>query len=67
VIEDDLDAIFFNYVALTIPKWRSLKLMRWKQNLHQSTWDHEVLYVDRSLKDEQLVFVKVENMNLESG
>jgi hypothetical protein len=25
------------------------------QNLHYSTWDHEILYADRSLKDEQLL------------
>jgi hypothetical protein len=25
------------------------------QNLHQSTWDHEILYSDRSSKDEQLL------------
>jgi hypothetical protein len=25
------------------------------QNLHQSTWDHEILYTDRFLKDEQLL------------
>jgi hypothetical protein len=24
------------------------------QNLQQSTWDHEILYTDRSSKDEQL-------------
>jgi hypothetical protein len=25
------------------------------QNLHQSTWDHEILYYDRSSEDEQLL------------
>jgi hypothetical protein len=25
------------------------------QNLHQSTWDHGIVYTDRSLKDEQLL------------
>jgi hypothetical protein len=29
--------------------------MRWMQNLHQLTWDHEILYTDRSSKDEQLL------------
>jgi hypothetical protein len=24
------------------------------QNLHQSTWDNEIMYTDRSSKDEQL-------------
>jgi hypothetical protein len=32
-----------------------LKLLRWMQNLHQSTWDHAILYADRSLEDEQLL------------
>jgi hypothetical protein len=30
----------FNLVALTIPKWWTFKLLRWTQNLRQSTWDH---------------------------
>jgi hypothetical protein len=25
------------------------------QNLHQSTWEHEILYTDGSSKDEQLL------------
>jgi hypothetical protein len=25
------------------------------QDLHQSTWDHEILYTDRSSNDEQLL------------
>jgi hypothetical protein len=25
------------------------------QNLHQSTWDHKILYADRYLEDEQLL------------
>jgi hypothetical protein len=41
--EGDLDAILFNPVA-SIPKWRKSKLMRWIQNLHQSTWDHKGLF-----------------------
>jgi hypothetical protein len=42
----------FNPVPLTIPKWRTFKLLRWMQKLHQSTWDHKILYTDRSSKDE---------------
>jgi hypothetical protein len=54
-MEDDLDAVLFNPVPSTIPKWRTFRLPRWMQNLHQSTWDHEILYTDRSSKDEQLL------------
>jgi hypothetical protein len=36
-IEVDLDAIVFNAVAATITKWRTFKLLRGVQNLHQST------------------------------
>jgi hypothetical protein len=31
------------------------KLLRWMQNLHQSTCDHEILSADGSLEDEQLL------------
>jgi hypothetical protein len=41
--EDDLNAIIFNFVASTVPKWQTFILLRWMQNLHQSTWDHEGL------------------------
>jgi hypothetical protein len=38
------------------------------QNLHQSTWDHEILYTDRSSKDEQLLIrqflSKTKNTNM---
>jgi hypothetical protein len=38
------------------------------QNLHQSTSDHEILYTDRSSKDEQLLerpfFQKQKNTNM---
>jgi hypothetical protein len=44
-----------------------LKLLRWMQHLHQSTWDHETLYTDRSTKDKQLLvwplLRKTKNMN----
>jgi hypothetical protein len=45
----------FNPVPSTIPKWRTFKLLRWMQNLHQSTWDHEILYTDTHSKDEKLL------------
>jgi hypothetical protein len=31
------------------------KLLRWMQNLHQSTWDYAILYAERSSEDEQLL------------
>jgi hypothetical protein len=43
----------FYSVPSTVPKWRTFKLPRWMQNLHQSTWDHQILYTDKSSKDEQ--------------
>jgi hypothetical protein len=54
-IEGDLDAVLFNPIPSSIQKWRTFKLLRWMQNLHQSTWDHESLRTDRSSKDEQLI------------
>jgi hypothetical protein len=54
-MEGDLDAVLFNPVPSTFPKWRTFKRLRWMQNLHQSTWDHEILYTDKSSKDEQLL------------
>jgi hypothetical protein len=35
-IADDLEEIVFDAVAVTIPKWRTFKLLRWMQNLHHS-------------------------------
>jgi hypothetical protein len=32
-----------------------IKLVRWMQNLHQSKWDHKILYADRTSEDEQLL------------
>jgi hypothetical protein len=54
-IEDNLDAVLSNPIPSAIPKWRTFKLLRWMQNFHQSTWEHEILYTDRYLKDEQLL------------
>jgi hypothetical protein len=31
VIEDDLDATFFNIAASVIPNWQTFKLLRWVQ------------------------------------
>jgi hypothetical protein len=54
-IEGDLDAVVFNAVAATIPKWPTFKLLRWMHNLHQSTWDHASVYSGRSSEYEQLL------------
>jgi hypothetical protein len=67
-IEGDLETVLINPVPSTIPKWRMFKLLRWMQNSHQSTWDHEILYTDRSSKDEQLLITpflsKIKNTNM---
>jgi hypothetical protein len=47
-IENDLDDVIFNAVALNIPKWHMLKLARYLQNLHQSMWGHGILGADTS-------------------
>jgi hypothetical protein len=52
-IEVDLDAILSNPVASTSPKWRTFKLLRLMQDLHQSTCDHEIVCW-QIFKDEQL-------------
>jgi hypothetical protein len=47
------------------------KPLRWMQNMHQSTWDHEILYGDRPLTDKQLSFLpllrKIKNTNMADG
>jgi hypothetical protein len=47
------------------------KLLRWIQNLHQSTWDREILYADRSAKDKQHLVIpllwKTKNTNMAGG
>jgi hypothetical protein len=55
-IQGDLNAIIFNPVASTIPKWQPLKFLTWMQNLHQSTHEHEILYADRSSKEDNFFF-----------
>jgi hypothetical protein len=65
----DPDTIFLNHVASTVGKWWTFELLWWMQNLHQSTWDHAILYADRSSKDEQLLrrqfLFKTKNTNVE--
>jgi hypothetical protein len=50
----------------------NFKLLRWMQNLlRHSTWDHEMLYADRSSMDKQLLVIpllrKTKNTNMEGG
>jgi hypothetical protein len=54
-IECDPEAVIPSPVATTIQKWRTIKLLRWIQNLHQSAWDNEMLHVGRSSEGEQLL------------
>jgi hypothetical protein len=43
-IEDSLESILFNAVALTIPKWRIFKLLSWVQVFNQLVDLDEILY-----------------------
>jgi hypothetical protein len=47
------------------------KLLRWMQNLHQSKWDHKILYTDRPSADEQLLITPLlresKNTNMSGG
>jgi hypothetical protein len=45
-VEDDLDAILFNPVASTIPKWRTLKLLSWVKFLNKYVDFYAILCVD---------------------
>jgi hypothetical protein len=60
---------YFLYKTFWI--WRILKLLRWMKNLHQSMWDHIILYSDRSSEDEQLLMRPLmresKNINMASG
>jgi hypothetical protein len=38
--EGEVDAVIFNLVASTVPKWKTFKLLRWTQNLYQSAREH---------------------------
>jgi hypothetical protein len=49
----------------------NVKLLKWTQNLHQSTEDHKFLYSDRSSEDKQL-FIRsflreTKNTNMAGG
>jgi hypothetical protein len=50
---------------------RIFKLLRWMWILHQSTLVHEILYADKSSKDEKLLMIsllrKTKNTNMASG
>jgi hypothetical protein len=45
------------------------KLLRWMKNIHQLTWDLEILYADKSSKDKQLLIRPLlpKNQKLEHG
>jgi hypothetical protein len=43
-IEEYLHSILFNAVASTIPKWRTLKLLRWVQLLNRLADLDKILY-----------------------
>jgi hypothetical protein len=45
--------IIFFCVTFENGDGKIFKLLRWKHNLHQSTWDNEILYANRSSKDKQ--------------
>jgi hypothetical protein len=47
-IEADLDAIMFNRVAW---KMADIQTSEVNENLHQSTWELDILYAVRSSKD----------------
>lgn len=38
-IKVDLDPTIFNPIALTILEWQMFEILRWGENLHQSTLD----------------------------
>jgi hypothetical protein len=40
----NIDATLHNNVTSTIQKWQTFKLLSFMENLHQSTWDHDILY-----------------------
>jgi len=45
----NLQSLSFDHSKMT-----EFKYFRWMQNLNQPTWDHGILYFDRSSNDEQL-------------
>jgi hypothetical protein len=48
-------AVIFSNGPLEYGSGEILKLLRWTQNKHHSTLDHNILYADRSLEDKQLL------------
>jgi hypothetical protein len=44
------------------------KLLRWMQNLHQSTWDHKILYAAQIFRGwttfNKSTFARIQNMNM---
>jgi hypothetical protein len=49
-IEDDLDSIQFNPVAVTISKWHTFKLLRWVQLWNRLVGLDEILYGDEDIE-----------------
>jgi hypothetical protein len=49
-IEDDLDSMLFNPVALTISKWRTFKLLSEVKLLNGLVDLDEILYCDNGIK-----------------
>jgi hypothetical protein len=43
------------------------KLLRWMQNLNQPTWDHQILYVEGTLEDKQLLMRQLLRESNEDG
>jgi hypothetical protein len=62
-IKNDLDAIIFNPIASTIPKWRALKPLKWMQNLLQSTSSHEVCVLIDIQRTDRTILSETRNTN----
>jgi hypothetical protein len=43
-IEGDIDSILLNFVASTLPNWRTFKLLRWARLLNRLVNFDEILY-----------------------
>jgi hypothetical protein len=50
----DLDAIFFNLVASSIPQWRTFKLLRWVHLLNQLVDLDGILHCGNGIKGDLL-------------
>jgi hypothetical protein len=53
VIKGELDATFFQSRSFNLSKMADVGTP--EIDLKQSTWDHDILYADRSLKDGQIL------------